>query len=204
MNALISKVSFATKRGAFSLGLLVILIQLFLLVNVDFIYGDQAPQMSRILNLYILLQVALLAFIAKKSPTGDISLSRVAISSLVFGLFGVVISFIPAAITGSLTLPVLLQFGLLHGFVVAYTEELIFRWVLPIMIGIGDLWSSVLFGLFHFAAYQASIPVILFAVFLGFVFTLFRSRWGLMAAVGAHTAWNYKATGLLQQILRIG
>jgi membrane protease YdiL (CAAX protease family) len=91
------------------------------------------------------------------------------------------------------TIKIALPFMVLFAFVVAYTEELIFRGILPKFLTV--IGSNLLFGIFHWYAYSGDIYSILIATIFGFVFSFVAERFGLMSAVGMHTAWNLRILG---------
>jgi len=79
--------------------------------------------------------------------------------------------------------------------IVATSEEIIFRgallryfmvfgWIPAYVV------SSVLFGLFHYAAYGGNISSIIIAIFIGWILALLAHKWNLGAAIGFHAAYN--------------
>lgn len=91
------------------------------------------------------------------------------------------------------TIKIALPFMLLFAFVVAYTEELIFRGVLPKFLT--TIGSNLLFAVFHWYAYSGNLVSILIAFIFGMIFSFVAEKFGLMSAVGMHTAWNLKILG---------
>ena len=185
-------------RPKVSLGLIVLLLQIFLFVNSSLVYGAAAEVIRDSLVVYILMQAFIFAAFDKKLPTVSLSAGSVRLFFMSFAIAGLFFLLLPVVILGGIEdIIVGLGFGIFHAFVIAYTEEVIFRWVLPIQLKLGDLWSNVLFGLFHLAVYNANIVAVLFAIVLGFVFSAIRARFGLMSSIGVHTAYNFKALKLI-------
>jgi hypothetical protein len=128
---------------------------------------------------------------------------------------------IPKLITaGSIEASVAVQmafgFGFLHAFVKAFNEEVIFRQILPIVAGLGDIISNVLFGIFHIAVvisqlsllkmpvtfWTVAAPVGILVV-LGFLWAKIRDRFGLMGATGSHFAYNLGVMQLLPKVFGV-
>lgn len=91
-----------------------------------------------------------------------------------------------------------------HIFVVAFSEELLFRYALPGLIPgprLGAQWvSGALFGLMHYWAYGANWHSILFAGAIGIVFgtiVALYPRHGLIVTIALHATWNAAALGFV-------
>lgn len=131
--------------------------------------------------------------------------------SITFLLTALVMMLIPtvAFITGEVEkgLTLALGFGFLHSFVKAFNEEVIFRGVLPRIMGKGiwpDIVSSIIFGIFHLAVTGASILAMLLLMLLGFVWAMVRNRFGLLGAVGSHASYNVAVLGALPMLFGVG
>ena len=186
--------------GKISLGLVVVIIQMFLYVNAGAIFPEKYVEQAR--NIILLYMVMTFAFTivtnyipseVKRPFTEELLMFFVS-----FFLFAGVLSAIPISTGAHVfqineTVKIALPFMLLFAFVVAYTEELIFRGVLPKFLGV--VLSNVLFGVFHWYAYHGNIYSILIATVFGFIFSFVAEKFGLMGAVGMHTAWNLKILG---------
>jgi len=91
-----------------------------------------------------------------------------------------------------------LSFGFVYAFVIAFWEEMIFRDILPKGFGLSDVTANITFAFFHLAALTAIIGfnlmlmmtafIVLFS--LGMVWAQVRDRFGIMASVGSHAAYN--------------
>ncbi len=74
---------------------------------------------------------------------------------------------------------------------------MVFRYILPLGVGIGDVASAILFGVFHLAVLGANFIGMATLIIMGMVWAFTRTRFGLMGAVGSHVAWNMMALGLM-------
>jgi membrane protease YdiL (CAAX protease family) len=122
----------------------------------------------------------------------------------VFLVASIVFSFIPTSVAsgfmGSISTKAL-GYGVLHSFVIAYGEELVFRGLFSKFLG--GVWSSILFGLFHFGITGYVIKSVLALILLlGLPAYYISKKVGLLGAVGYHFAWNMKAMGILDIVLK--
>jgi len=79
--------------------------------------------------------------------------------------------------------------------IVASSEEIIFRGAIfgslfKINWTLAYLGSSLLFGLFHYAAYGGDMGSILVAFAMGIVFCYLTDRWNIGVAIAVHSAYN--------------
>lgn len=191
---------FPDNLGKIPLGLIVVILQTFLYVNAGAIFPEPYVQQARdIILLYMIMTFAFT--IATNYVPVDVKRpfwEELSVFLVSFFLFGAVLKAVPLSQGEHIfqveqTLRVALPFMILFAFVVAYTEELIFRGVLPKFLG--TVLSNALFALFHWYAYAGNIYSILIAFVFGMVFSFVAQRFGLMGAVGMHTAWNLKILG---------
>lgn len=197
-------------RIKFAVGLAVILIQIWLYINADAIYGPYAGMVRNTMLAYFLLIAVFSPFVMK-------SLLRLGPQDLpnftiMFILTSAVLMIVPAVthlVTGEIEqgLTLALGFGFLHSFVKAFNEELIFRDVLPSIMGNGmvasiyvDIVSSLAFGVFHLAVTNVNILAMLFLSALGFVWSQVYKRFGLMGSTGSHIAYNLAVLGVLPKM----
>ncbi len=192
----------------FAVGLFVILVQLFLYVNADYIYGVYADMVRTVLVTYFFL-LALFSPIVIQILSG-IGLQDIPNFSIGFILTAVVMLVVPAMflVTGQLEtgLSMALGFGFLHSMVKAFNEEIVFRGVLPKIMGgsiYADIISSVTFGVFHFAVTGVNWMAMFLLMGLGFVWVLVRNRFGLMGSTGSHFAYNLGVLGVLPQLIGV-
>lgn len=185
----------------FGLGIAVVLIQLFLYINADWVFGEIAPVAKNTLLVYILLQTVVIAVSGKRPEIVSGSFDRIWNFVLIFLVTAGILIVVPWVVEGwGLGATSSIPFMILQAFAVAYTEEIVFRGILANMLG--DITSNVLFGVFHTSVYGASVPLIIIAVAIGFIFAVIRSKFGVMGAAGAHTAWNLKAMGILDALIK--
>lgn len=181
------------------ISLVILLLQLFLFISADKIYGSYAGVAKNLLIVYMLMVVAVIAITGvKPETTKDIGNFW---WFFVFFIFASVVLLMfkvntPAGISG---VSMFWGLGLIQAFVVSYSEETVFRGILPQWIG--DIYSNVLFGLFHWAV-SSSLWFMLVAIIAGFAFSFIRDKFSIYASMGVHTAWNLKMLGLLDPLLK--
>lgn len=198
-----------------NVGVIVLIIQAFMWISADFVYGQYAAMVREVLLIYFILflivRVTLGGKVSTVRPGASwasfiIAFILTSVAVMAFGLIGgaaevaSLTSHIPQAAVGVSAL----GFGALHAFVKAYIEEDVFRAALPRMAGFGDIISSVIFGAFHLSILimqgmilqLALIPMAVLVV-LGMVWSQVRNHFGIMGAVGSHFAWNLFAIGVL-------
>jgi len=182
-----------------SVSLIVMLLQLFLFVSADRIYGSYATTAKGILIAYMLMTAVVIAITGFRPETikGGKDFKW-------FFIFFLVTSFILVLIpltfeSEKLKIGALWGLGLIQAFVVSYTEETVFRGILPNFLG--DIHSNLLFGVFHWAI-SGSIVFIFVAFGAGLCFAFIRDRWSIWASMGVHSAWNLKMLGLLDPLIK--
>ena len=201
------------KASKLSLGLIILIIQAFLWINAEWIYGSYAEVVRTTLTIYFILFIIVALPFGRKIPTFTSGVSGLSKFLAGFFLMFVIVSllligkvFTAAELASLEAVKLALGFGLLHGFVKAYIEELVFRYFLPFAAGLGDFISNILFGVFHasvafMSGNPAPISTVVFLIVLGFVFSIIRGKGnkglGLEGATGAHYAYNLFALGAL-------
>ena len=85
--------------------------------------------------------------------------------------------------------------------IVAASEEIIFRVAIfrslyRIRWYVAYIGSSLLFGFFHWAAYQGDVSSVFFAVVMGFIFAILADQINLGVAISAHFCWNAGVMGM--------
>lgn len=188
-----------------AVGIVIIILQLFVYVNADYIYGPYAGMVKNVLLVYFVLMAmfspVVIQILQRMGP------ADIASFSVAFIITAAVMLVVPvASITGEVEkgLTLALGFGFLHGFIKAFDEEIIFRGALPQLMGgsiYADVISSIIFGVFHLAVSGANIFVMLLLMGLGMVWALVRSRFGLMGSTGSHFAYNLAALKVLPKII---
>lgn len=187
-----------TKIG---IGLVVLLLQLFLYINASSLFGPQyAPVVEKNMLIYIVMQGAILGVLGAGRDIVTADLDRLVNFIVIFSITSFLLLAIPLTVSGwGMDIGATLSAVVTQIVAVAYTEELVFREVLPQYIDY--LPSAAIFGVFHWSVYGGSIVLIGLAVFLGLVFSVIKIRFGTMGATGAHAAWNLKAMGILDSII---
>lgn len=182
------------------------MIQIFLLANVSAFYGDYADRIETVLIIYLIMTLITIRFTTDKPIKLGGPIEFLTKFSLIFLISGILLSIIPDTLTAKIidagfmaNLQLTSSFAILHGLVIAYTEEIIFRGYLPTKIGV--TFSNIIFGLFHWAVYSSTPLIIMFLILLSFIWSFIKfTRFELEGSIAAHTAWNYKALGLLDKI----
>ena len=213
-----------------SVGLMVLIVTAFLWINSAFIYQAFAEQASHVMLIYLILYVLFASSFAiavrGKVPIFAKGLTDLRNFVITFGLTAAVMFFIPLIFLQQASVEIFilaLGFGLLHSFVKAYIEEIVFRWILPIGFRIGDIFSNILFALFHMSvltsvliaqgisfeiAIASAIVPMTVLFFLGMLWAWMRgpngSRFGIAGAVGSHFSYNLASLGILAAMLGVG
>lgn len=182
-----------------SLGLFVLLLQLFLFINADAFYGASAEAVKDIILVYLLLQVSVIAITGFKPELMKTGIEGVWRFAFIFLVSAFIFLVFPPVKFG-FTFQSLIGIVIIQCFVVAYTEEMVFRSMLPAIMK-SDLWAAGMFGLFHFAVYGASWIGIIIAVIFGLAFAFIRDKFGIFGAVGVHTSFNLKSLGILDALI---
>jgi len=188
---------------------------------VQWVFGVYADGVKDVIVIYFLVYLMALATYATKPPTLSKDFTSLFHFIAMFAATALIMVVIPKGITGTLAsfelVRIALGFALLWGFVKAYIEEIVFRWVLPKVAGLGDIVSNILFGAFHASVLFANatimvksgtmtsvqvIPYVLLGAsilgILGYAWSKVRdTQFGLMGAVGSHTGYNLAVLGVL-------
>ncbi len=182
--------------------MIAIIIQAFLLINGQLVFGSSWVSYENILLLYISLDAVFLAL----SFTSTIPFLEI-------DVFDAIIIFIPVFVMSAFAfssffrlVPITITVNnvvidfVFQIFVVAYTEELLFRGLLLQYVGV--IPQGILFGLFHLTSYDtpmginwASIVVaMIFGVAFGYIVKYFntikRPGIGITITWALHAAWN--------------
>jgi len=186
-----------------AIGVIILLIAGYLWTQADFIYGPYAGMVRNTMMVYFGLMAVMAPLVL---PTiMKIGLEEVPMFSLGFIVTSVLMLTVPNILTSLLAgqveanIALVLGFGFLHGFIKAFFEEVIFRGALPTFIG--DIWSSVAFGLFHFGITGVPLAGAVFLMGLGYLWAKVRDSMGLMGATGSHFAYNLGVMGILSQMI---
>jgi len=185
-----------------SISIVVLIFTLFLFISADKIYGAGAGTAKTLLIAYMIMLVSVIAFtgIRPDMVKGNFK----PLNFLIFFLGSSLLFLVIPKFSAFATIGVAnaIQFALIQAFVVAYTEETVFRGILPLVFG-NDIIPAVLFGVFHWAV-SGSVWFLLFATIMGLVFAFVRDRAGIYASMGIHSAFNLNALGILEKLVRGG
>ena len=223
-----------------NMGLFVLVTQLLIWIAADALFGQYAVQVKEVLLIYfIALLISMFGAMAAGKPNIlRISGDRETLTNFLLGFMGtsaflmVLVGaggafgqlFTQAAVDiplGVLTVTGI-SFGIYHGLVKAYVEEVIFRQILPRMLGVGaitkrtifgifrfgDLFSNILFAAFHLAVLtgplgltlaQSMAPLLLLFM-LGMAWSKLRDVIGIAGSTGSHLAYNLFALGILGSV----
>lgn len=191
--------NFTISPKKLSIPIVILIFQLFLYISADKIYGASAGTAKVILTAYMIMIVSAVAYTGIRPDK-----VKGLFNPLNFFVFfigsAIIFTILPAlGLFATFGTSLAIQYGIIQAFVVAYTEETIFRGILPDFFG--DLWSSVIFGLFHWAI-SGSWWFVIFATSAGLLFAFIRDKFGLYASMGVHSAFNLKTLGLLDKLIR--
>ncbi|MEM4066485.1 MAG: CPBP family glutamic-type intramembrane protease, partial [Candidatus Micrarchaeaceae archaeon] len=158
-----------------------IIIQAFLLVNGNLLFGAAWVQYQNVLIVYILLDTLFLGLAFTRT-----------LPYLEIDVFNAILVFIPVFLVSAfafsalfrlspitITLPNVVLDFVFQIFVVAFTEELLFRGLL-LQYNLGPVpgwfWQGIAFGLFHITSYSGPSGInwgaIVIAMILGIIFGL--------------------------------
>lgn len=175
------------------------IIQLFLLVNVSLIAeAGQVETFRTVLIVYMLGEVLFYA-VARNKPNLNLDINR-ALPYFVGGFVITTLMMLSVGyvargmeVTGYAT-NAFVYLIVLHSFVVAVAEELIFRGLLPSLI----TWlpSQILFSLFHASAYGWDVSALVVAFVGGCVFYGITKYTNIFMAMGCHAGYNLVLSGV--------
>lgn len=204
-----------------SIGVLILLITAFLWINAAFVYGPFADVVRGILLVYLVLYAIMVASFKGSIPIFQRGIGDLQNFIIAFAATTVIMLFIPLVLLQQASVETIVLatgFGFLHAGVKAYIEEIVFRWVLPIGFGLGDIIANISFGVFHLgvlsvalmstgiameAAIVASIIPMVSLIILGIVWSQLRNWGGLSASMGSHYAYNLIVLGVWGVILGV-
>lgn len=190
-----------------TLGVTVLILQLFLFISADWVFGAAAVTAKEILLIYFILQVAVYSTMGIPEIFYK-PLSELKTVFLYFILTVIVASFLKHTIIMGMMasfepLRAVAGFGFIYIFVKVFTEETIFRDILPKQVG--HRVAQLLFALFHIAILSVKFAPSIAQMLIGLVFLyVLGSIWyriyisgGAPASIGSHAGWNSIAGGLI-------
>ena len=171
-----------------------VIVDLFLLVNGNIIFGSSFTAYQNVL-LYYLVMLGAVFFFAGKTKQLNISIESaviyfVPVFIITVLLVGDVVRSAATLVANQIIMQLFLQI-----FVVTLSEEMIFRGVIINYIGV--IPQGILFGLFHTAAYYSIYGVDIYAMIMAMVMGVL---WGYLVKMypkngiaitwGMHAGWN--------------
>ena len=171
-----------------------VMVDLFLLVNGNILFGSQFNAYQHVL-LYYLVMLGSVFFFAGKTKQLNISIESAVIyfvpTFIITALLvGDVVRSSMMLVANEVVMQLFLQI-----FVVSLSEEMIFRGVIINYIGV--IPQGILFGLFHTAAYYSIYGVNIYAMIMAMVMG---TLWGYLVKMypkngiaitwGMHAGWN--------------
>jgi len=171
-----------------------VIVDLFLLVNGNIIFGSQFTAYQNVL-LYYLVMLGAVFFFAGKTKQLNISIESaviyfVPVFIITVLLVGDVVRSAATLVANQIIMQLFLQI-----FVVTLSEEMIFRGIIINYIGV--IPQGILFGLFHTAAYYSIYGVDIYAMIMAMVMGVL---WGYLVKMypkngiavtwGMHAGWN--------------
>lgn len=196
------------KINKISLGLVILLSQLFLFVNVSAFFPESmVAGMEKLIATYLILYAVMFAIPDLRLRIFDYKASQLKYYIMSFLLSTLVFSLLANFFIGGRQEPlsiftavstVAISMIIVHSIIVAFIEEYFFRDY--IYSKIGALWSSVMFGLFHYSVYNYSILAIAWASFLGYFFLVIKRRYSPktnLVNIAVHASYNVVVIGVI-------
>lgn len=203
--------------GAITIGLVLVLIQAFILVNVGKLFPTDTERWRTILFTYTILTAFVFSWGAVRSEKGlfqanlfkalpklllSAGVTFIILFALGYVLKGNELPSVRQAIAG-IGIPIII----FHCFIVAFNEELIFRGFFVdelrsrrLREGAVKWTQAIVFALFHYGVTGGAWLVMVLYVPLAFVWLYLRDRYSPltnMANIGSHAIWNIFILGFL-------
>ena len=188
-----------------------VLVTFYLYVNGGAIFSEWGVAESNQTLIYLVgvtaFGMASIPFRLKYRMDDKISLSKQLVTFCFAFIFFFVVFFL-LRVTGvwftnvpSLSRGLLLQVFVFQVLIVGTSEETIFRgtiypWLAKVNVVLGILVTSLVFALFHYAAYQGDLTVTGVAFVLGVIMNLLYIRFNIGASIAFHAMYNVSALGL--------
>ena len=204
------------KGSTFPIALVAIIIDIYLWINGVALFGVSFSNYVPVIQIYLLLAVIVLVLSIYKNefPIFNLGISKTILAFIpaFFASWFILASFSHVSILDS-TNPydTIIATLLYEIFVVAFTEEMLFRgviqsWLENYRIPYPYLWQGILFGLFHYAAYSGQytnayaemLVAMIFGIAMGVIVyvgqKLFKTNYGIAMTWGIHAGWNVALT----------
>lgn len=199
-----------SKISNISLGLVILLIQLFMFINTKLFFPENTAYWHDIILTYLVVVAVFFALPDFRSKMFNVrfidaikSYFLSFVITLVFlGLIAGILSLTDIFKINWSSIPLGIIF--LQVFVVAVIEELIFRDTMPKLVGV--VTANILFAVFHWQVYQGNYLSLVIAFIAGLMFTYLRMKSpnpeGNELNIGAHAGINLYLYGIWQTILK--
>ena len=192
------------KLSAISLGVVILLVQLWMLVNTDVLFTENARQWKDVILVYLILQVTVFAIPDLRSKLLDTPALKGFLKVLVFAvitiaLLSMSLTFLRSSSLAGLSRGVM-SLIILHGFIVAVIEENIFRHWLGKVRRWGNIRQAGIFAIFHYSVYSGNLFSLAFIFLLGLALFWVKMKWSPktdLANIGVHWGYNVFVLGLL-------
>lgn len=203
-----------------SFGLIIVLLQLIMIFNSSYFFGEKfAEEYSSPMFGYLVFFLAFFPTLLD-NPLMKISAVNAIPYFAIFLFIGVAISMLPGMSMFQVNLspnedPQFIKGVMCYQIIfVANTEEAIFRSILPTLLpsifvlGIkisSKILSNIVFGFFHLGTYfflssttgQSLTVLVITAILAGLAFQAITEKFGIAAAMGAHSGINIANLGVL-------
>lgn len=196
--------------GRLKIGFAVFIAVMILLLGSEAIYGNLAPDMERVLYIYLFMLILTLVYFPKrehKMPTIPAAFPVFMIAFLITLFLMLIVRSIPM-MQGLLvvsTLEASIEFTavflIMHAGVKAYIEEEVFRARLSVILGEGG--QAIAFGLFHFFVLYMLfgftwmlLGALVWLTLLGYAWGRVEDWGGTPASTGSHFAYNLVVMGI--------
>lgn len=196
----------AKRKFKLSLGFVIMLIQLWMLINIKILFGENYQDNFPMLVTYLIFMVVILSYEGIRNELFEYQFRKNIIKIILWFIGSL---FILSLVKYLLIIPLLgmdtgISLGVsaivifVHGFYVSVIEEIVFRNYLAERIG--HTWANVIFAVFHWAVLGGNLISMFFMFLLGMTFSFFKKRFSPKSNasnVGIHWAWNIFRQGLL-------
>ena len=183
---------------------IILLLNLWMLTNAPRLFGSGSTQVRWMIMMYITMVVSSVALAPTRPDLIKGDITQIFNFFWIFFVSAVVFAFTSFLPLGFQTFAVTAGLGsiLLQAFTVAFSEEFFFRGVIEEITG-SKIVSNVMFGPWHWATYGGEIWRMGVATVVGFSFSLIKSKFTILGSMGAHTAWNLRAMGELEKLIKV-
>lgn len=165
-----------------------------MLINPGFFFpADKAEHFRFVVLIYLVFLAISIALPDLRLRLFSVSLRKALPKALFFGVITYLVTFLIALFLVNKPFVGGLSFGVvaLDSFIIAVSEENMFRVVLPYFIS--NFASNSLFSLFHWQVYGGNVLALVMMFLLGYVWTYIKEKFSPkdgVANMGSHAGWN--------------